>query len=809
MPTINGGSSTVTNTAGFAVSGTSIAGAGTLDGTYYQSTNVLGVTGPTVRTMFSTMVENGYNLGTGRGGGPVYYGGVFSNPTGSALTVTRVDVTLSGTNFFDLVAGSTTPAAGWALISGSIMRWTGSQAVAANSGQAFIFASQTLFTNAAANYTASMTVFVGATSYVSTSFTEQVPGSSLPYGTDAVVGFDTLSAATWAPQTYVSTATITPGSTVNFSVRVRETGNNSADQNGIAQNLNLVLSIPAGWSAVSIPTATTPWRAAGTATIVQPTALTAGSVSITTLNSTSGQIDHGTSSPANTLVIRATAPAGSYASSLFPFTFQLNGTTQGTGTEVGPVASKNESIVRVTSATTAGVNTEFLSPVLTVLPVRQIDFSAAFNATSGSGSDVVSLDVFNPTTSAWTNIGSATPTALNSTLTRTFTTDFEQFVNASHQMRVRLVSTGTTGRVIGVDRLQWITTTGYTVNNAAGVGNDANPGNIARPFATLSKATSSLPAFAGSGAVYVEVGASQTGSPYAVNPIVTGAGQAGTAACATLFQGVPNGSGLRPLVRGANPAADAGFDIDTDFVKVDSFEIGNSLVGVYTEPTTVSATLSNNLVHVPDLAYGMILDTTSLSLVSGNRVDATGTGSFFGIWDYVGAGNTIDDNTVTGQASDGIRSDNSNVLTVQRNVVSGNRIGIDIAHSTGAVKLYNNTADASSYLGFYAESPSGTVTSRNNIIMGSAVAGWGWNGIGTIDSNYDDVFNNTSNYVFHGTVAPGGNSISASPSFVQTSNPALATYYKLNAGSPCIDKGVNVGLTFLGAAPDIGGVESQ
>ena len=142
-------------------------------------------------------------------------------------------------------------------------------------------------------------------------------------------------------------------------------------------------------------------------------------------------------------------------------------------------------------------------------------------------------------------------------------------------------------------------------------------------------------------------------------------------------------------------------------------------------------------------------------------------------------------------------------------MAAGNRIGIDVAHSSGAVKLYNNTVDASSYLGFYAESPSGTVTSRNNIIMGSAVAGWGWNGVGTIDSNYDDVFGNTSNYVFHGTVVAGANSLSQNPGFVQTSNPALATYYKLLAGSPCIDRGVNVGLTFLGAAPDTGGVETQ
>jgi parallel beta-helix repeat protein len=128
-----------------------------------------------------------------------------------------------------------------------------------------------------------------------------------------------------------------------------------------------------------------------------------------------------------------------------------------------------------------------------------------------------------------------------------------------------------------------------------------------------------------------------------------------------------------------------------------------------------------------------------------------------------------------------------------------------MAAASGPVHLYNNTVDGNSYLGIYAESPGGTVTSRNNIVTRNGV-GWAWNGTGTVSSNYDDVFGNTSNYSYHGTVAAGSNNLSANPVFVQTTDPTLPTYYELSAGTPCIGAGTDVGLAYSGSAPDIGAV---
>jgi hypothetical protein len=100
----------------------------------------------------------------------------------------------------------------------------------------------------------------------------------------------------------------------------------------------------------------------------------------------------------------------------------------------------------------------------------------------------------------------------------------------------------------------------------------------------------------------------------------------------------------------------------------------------------------------------------------------------------------------------------------------------------------------------YMEQSSGvTVTSRNNIISNGGY-GWGWDGIGTVSSDYDDVYNNTSNYNYTLPVTPGANSISANPLFIQTTDPTASDYYKLNSGSPCINAGTSLGYgTSIGA----------
>jgi uncharacterized repeat protein (TIGR01451 family) len=339
------------------------------------------------------------------------------------------------------------------------------------------------------------------------------------------------------------------------------------------------------------------------------------------------------------------------------------------------------------------------------------------------------------------------------------------------------------------------------VNNAAG--SDSNEGTSDAPYASIAMAASVI---GNSGNVLVQVGNSQAGTPYAANISISGPGLNGTASCKTLFQGITDVNGNEPLIRGTDPTVDAGFDVASNDVDIEHFQIENTLVALMAEPSTTRVVFAHNFVRVPDLAYGTLLYSSSNALVEDNRVEAASSNSFFGVWDYSGSGNTLDGNKVSGHGNAGIRSDLSTGLIVRRNITKGNVIGLHMAGATGPATLYNNTVDGNSYLGIYAESPGGTVTSRNNIVTNNGV-GWAWNGTGTVSSNYDDVFGNTSNYSYHGTVAAGGNSISANPVFVQTTDPTLPTYYQLSSGSPCINAGTDVGLPYSGPAPDIGAVE--
>ncbi|MEP6992909.1 MAG: right-handed parallel beta-helix repeat-containing protein [Acidobacteriota bacterium] len=353
-------------------------------------------------------------------------------------------------------------------------------------------------------------------------------------------------------------------------------------------------------------------------------------------------------------------------------------------------------------------------------------------------------------------------------------------------------SAGLTGTTSGTFN---IVGTARWVDNALGA--DVNAGTQAAPFATIGKAISVLGA---SGTAFVRVGNSQSGSPYAANNVVAAAA-AGTSTYSTRVLGIASGATL-PLVTGTDPNADGGFDVQANYVTIDGFEIRNTQVGVYSEGANTGARISNNYVVSGHFGYGIILDTTSNAWVHDNRVEqVSGGGSFFGIWDYTGNGNVIELNKVKGFGSDGIVSHYSTGLVIRRNILKNNPFGIHVSNAAGPVTLYNNTVDGSAFLGIYAEQSPVAVTSRDNIIVNGGY-GWAWDGIGTISSNYDDVYNNASNYGYTVPVTPGAQSISASPNFVQTVDPTAADYYRLSPGSPCIGAGIDVGYgTNIGAVP--------
>jgi parallel beta-helix repeat protein len=299
---------------------------------------------------------------------------------------------------------------------------------------------------------------------------------------------------------------------------------------------------------------------------------------------------------------------------------------------------------------------------------------------------------------------------------------------------------------------------------------------------------------------------------------VFGSAKSGISACKTLIQGVANVSSQLPLVRGTVPATDSGFEVGgatgniANHVQVDGFDIRNTQVALYSDPGTTGTVFSNSVITVPTNGYGVILDTSTSASALNNRTDGQNLGTFFGVWDYNGTNNIVDGNKCRRhKGSAGIFASGSSGLVIQRNIVEGSYMGVWMSHPNGGFTLYNNTVDSNDYLAVYAEGPTAAVTSRNNILTNNGV-GWAADSPASaalVSSDYEDVWNNKANYVFHGTVATGAHSISASPNFVQTADPTLATYYKLNPGSPCIATGVNVGLPFGPPAPDMGAVVSH
>lgn len=786
---VTGGSSTVTFVQGSAASGTSLSNADAIDGVYYvtSDTQPAGILVPGVRTMLTTYQQSG--------GGEAIDGAVFSNPTNAAITITRFEFQSDADIFTSTINEQIAPTTGWTFVSARILRWTGSVTVPAHSGAKFILGDSTItlpagVTSRVANVVGVATDSASVT-YSSSSFAMTVVniGGGAGKASQALTGFDNpASGATYSPSTYV--ASIGAGANALLSVRVRET-KGAGVSSGINTGLRLTLTIPAGWSTVTASTVASPWDST-TVSIVQPTSTTNGSFTVVS----NKDIKDGSSTPAGSLVIGATAPTLT-STNLFPFAINLDGLSNGGSPQ--PVRSKNDGVVQVLGTGIVGVNTEFRSATIGSGPVRQLDFRADFNVVTPALTQTVNVDVFNNLTSSWTNITSLTVGSTNVTVTKTFTSDFEPYLDGSNRMRVRFVSTsGVDNRDLRFDALSWTMTLGYTVNNATGF--DTNSGNVAHPFATIGKAASVVGA---SGAVYVDVGNSQSGTPYDHDVSIT---SAGTSSCPTLIQGVANGGQL-PLVRGVVPSVDSGILIGANYVQVDGFQVENTNVGLYSSLGFTGTKISNSFVKVPSGGYGVLVYSNSSSSVVGNRVEAQSASAMIGVWDYAGSSNTLDGNKISGFTSgEALATTNAASPTIQRNIARGNYIGIHFAGSTGTVSLYNNTADSNTYLGVYSER-SGGVTSRNNIISNNGI-GWGWDSIGSVSTNYDDVFNNTNNYNYHGLVVAGPNNISANPNFIQTGNPAASDYYKLSGGSPCGNAGTNVGLPFLGSAPDIGAVES-
>ncbi|MGC8722963.1 MAG: right-handed parallel beta-helix repeat-containing protein [Acidobacteriota bacterium] len=786
-----GGNSTVSYSAGFAVTGSPLSNLNALDGNYYQATSLVETTStPSFKPMVESWIETGYDT-SGRlpQVGPDYYGGVFVNPTNSAITVSQVAIDGSTTNpasrpAFGAIVATVAPSTGsWSAVSTTLLQWTGSLVVPPHGAQEFIV----LARPNRGNYTSQTDVTLKFTVTTTTggpytASIHQIQVNITTWAASTVVGFDLTGSSTFTPRAFVSGAVA--GVAQTFSIRVAQTDDsNEHNEDSAASGLQVTVTIPAGWSNVSVPTLTKSWW--NNPTIVQPTATSSGSVSATTKR----VLSTGSSTPANSFVIQATPPSATDTTNLtglYTFAMTLNGGAQG---DNSPIQGTTQGIVQVSNA----VDVRFLSPAFTLSsPLRQLALRTDFNVLSGAETEAVAVQVYNVATASWQLLSTVTPGATNTTVTYSFGANFSSYLNSSNQMLVRyLVTAPSPWQRVRIDDLLWTVVLGFTVDNS--VGSDSNSGDVAHPLATIGAALSRLTS--PSQAVYVQVGNSQSGTPYTANLVVSGASAGGTQTCPTLIQGVANGSGQLPLIQGANPASDVGFDVGgggANYVTVDGFQIQNTQVALYAEQGATGITFSHCLVSVPASGYGILFYANSGATAKNNKIDGNNNSTFYGIYDYAGVGTLLDGNVVRRMKNaEALFCTGSSGLVLRRNICLQSYMGIHLAQPAGTVTVSNNDCDSNAYLGIYAEQVGGTVVSTDNILTSNGV-GWGWDGSGSIVSDYDDVWNNKSNYAFHGTVAAGSHSISANPLFVQVTDWTQPTFYQLGSGSPCIGTGNNV-----------------
>ncbi|MGC8762489.1 MAG: right-handed parallel beta-helix repeat-containing protein [Acidobacteriota bacterium] len=798
-----GGSATVTLSSGFAVSGSSPSAMDTLDGTTYDLSNVVETAdAPSVGLLVQTWVENGVSPQ-----GPVFYGAVLRNPTNAPLTVTSgtFSATVPPGRFdqvFSTVVQQVAPDSGaFSVVDPRTLRWTGSLTVPPHEAAEFLVlvrlvTAPSTYTQPS-DITLSFSAATASGNYTASTTQRLVNWSA--WAADVVTGFDLSGTATFVPRAL--TPAVAAGQAASFSVRLRHTDDqNPYNLDDMRAGCTLTVTVPKGWSGVSVSRDTGWWNAP---TIVQPTATTDGSVTATTRSI----LARNQSTPAGSFVITATAPGplSSNAVSLQPFTLALAGSTRGDTKAL--VRSSTQAVVPVVST----VGASFRSPALNVGGIRELVFTAVFGLQSFALAESVAVEALQPP-STWVSLGTFKPGASFATASLTVPgNQVSSYLDGAGRMTVRFTTSpsGAWHR-LRLDFLEWRVEKGLTVNNQTG--SDANPGTVDLPLRTIQRA---LQLLQGQGAVYVEVGLSRSGTPYASGSAITSSSQSGTASCRTLVTGVPSG-GLLPLVMGTDPTQDVGFEVSTppgfptvSDVEVRNLEFQGCLVGVAFSQVN-GTTVQNCRVTPPALGYGFLVDGGQNCSVEGCQVDAANADAFYGVFLNGGTGHRVTGTLVRRiPRSEGIFALAPQNLVLDRNLSVQNYMGIHVEQPAGTLKLSNNTLDANAYLGLYVAQASQKVTSRNNAITNNGV-GWGTDSPATaarVDSDYEDAFGNTSGYAFHGTVSPGAHSLSAAPLYTQTTNPDLPDFYQPAPGSPLREAGADVGLPFCGGAPEIGAVE--
>lgn len=255
----------------------------------------------------------------------------------------------------------------------------------------------------------------------------------------------------------------------------------------------------------------------------------------------------------------------------------------------------------------------------------------------------------------------------------------------------------------------------------------------------------------------------------------------------------------------------------------DNVESYNNYYGIKTANAARNILIFNNTVY-SNIEFGIDLDIGTLnSIVEKNKVYLTGKHGIVVEWyskDNIVTKNIIHDN---GKESfhAAIWVELANNTLVSYNTIYNEHRGIAFYTNSINSKAYNNILYSLTDIGFFAADKASYVTLKNNIAeLTNIVVNIASDSQTGFVSNYNNWHSTGSKMVYSNnyltfdswksTTGQDANSINSNPLF---SSPP--TNLHLQSTSPCINKGVNVGLTSdfdnyavpSGTAPDIGAFE--
>jgi len=182
--------------------------------------------------------------------------------------------------------------------------------------------------------------------------------------------------------------------------------------------------------------------------------------------------------------------------------------------------------------------------------------------------------------------------------------------------------------------------------------------------------------------------------------------------------------------------------IGADNSTIDGFTITNSSGMGYAGVVSLNSTITNNTIN--NNPIGIISNSHSSPIIRANVIrNNTGYTTVGGC--TIGSGiqnfdlsNPLIENNIIEYNSNGIRSGESSP-TIINNVIRGNQVGENCGPEHAGIYLYSNSA----------------ASIKNNIITGNEYGINIWNGFPLASYNqvasYNNIFNNTNNFVFSGT----------------------------------------------------------